>query len=152
MKLFSRRKTFAVAAAAPIAAGMSAKNYGVDPVVPTTPPPGGWAMNDAASTLTRIDTPPKWRDFCNARDAFHQSQMQRHEVHNPHIFDLNIQALRSVSPQHKAHMQMEDHRRRNREAESFLESLARNLGVLEFWKGRDEGSRNYQDTAQSSRY
>lgn len=153
MKLFSRRKTLTVAAAAPIVAGMSAANYGVEgaPIVPPTLP-GDWMKKEAASTLNRIVTPPKWRDFCNARDAFHQSQAQQQAVHNTHVFDLNIQALRSVSVQHKSRMQIESHRRATREAQSFLESLARNLGVWDFWKGGDGDSRDHQNTAQISRY
>jgi hypothetical protein len=149
MKLFGRRKTFAVAAGAPLVmvSGMSQQNHPGPP-----PQPPYWnTSGTGGGIMDSIVTPPKWRDFCAARDELYKQRALQHEVHNTHVFDLNIQALRSVSTQHKARMQIESHRRAQREGKGILESLARQLNVWDFWKEREK-TQYGDNAAQTSRY
>lgn len=148
MKLFSRRKVAAAIPVAPIAAGISARNYGLDAPPPPIETMGMLVEEKVARDIERVHIPAGWRDFSRERNAFHAAMRMRERYSSAFPVDLDIESLRSVSRQHKQRMQVAKQERLMQERESFLESLARKFNVLEFWKGKDGLESYYSGDAQ----
>lgn len=80
-----------------------------------------------------------WNQFRHAQrkethEAFYYRERLSRMVHVND--DPNIAALKSVSPQHKKHMMVQQEQRLNKERQSFVERLAEKFGVASIFKKR----------------
>ncbi len=158
MKLFGRRKAVTIAAAAPLAAGMSARNYGMDTKYPPTAPVRVSDMEGLIpSALNKIAEPAGLKQYYDAvqrADApLRFFGARRDLLRYQHGIDPNIDCLRSVSKQHKIIMHMRKVDRMHDEQRSLVEKMMDVFGVRDFFKKRDEMyGGNAVEAGQSSRY
>lgn len=97
-----------------------------------------------AQAANKVLTPPatyaKYQEIERGLYATqHFRQRRNYMMLNQERRDLNIMALKSVSPQHKAMMHVLQDEREQAANRSFLEKLADELGLTEYFKKqRDE--------------
>ena len=169
MKLFNRRSALKGAPVAAIGAATFAKTAtqpGLTPALPPSPTSVGGIgtmLNKCGSGIldaARVPTPlellenAKRKKFFQAKDAAETVwNKKRYLVHGNMQPNMNIQALRSVSHQHKMHMQMEWEQREQDTNETWLEKLASNIGFS--WNPRPNHSYDNAtppEPARNSRY
>lgn len=168
MKLFPRRLVMKSTPAAVVGAGVAMGNLtGPAPTPPYPPPaypsPGatkGMLYDAVESQLRQAVIPKEMAQYEAAQQAYSAMQHYRYMrksllTENRMGVDLDIQVLKSVSPQHKAAMQISRNEREREEEKTFFQSLAESLGLTSFLKKRMEEPLGYPgDSAKtvSDRY
>ena len=138
--MIGRRWFVRAAPAAPLAASVAASELNAKLLTGGSgaePMRGGLSDlvtgNLARSESDVVRRPPlNWDKYRNAERQFDRAREIRYAIRNnaeEGYQDLNIRALRSVSPQHKAHMQWMMDQRRRQEERSFLDKLKDTLGL-----------------------
>lgn len=137
-KLLGRRVFGRGALAAPLVLGEAKRidRYdGKSAPIPWPSPPENWVSKETImeppGLKTFYDTSSKYRDSKNYLRAVTGASGRNFNM------DLNISALRSVSRQHKCHMNVKKIIEREKEEMTFFESLKDSLGLREWFKNRN---------------
>lgn len=90
--------------------------------------------------IFRAAAPPTQSKYHEAMEVVQRANTYRYRLRDmDHDPDINIAALRSVSAQHKRHMQLSQRAMRDAAERSFSEQLAESFGLTEYFKNRNIG-------------
>ena len=124
------------AVAAPVMAG------GARPDYPPHPPPMTTGfIGNALQAGRELVAPPAYKQFLAAKEAasaIEHARYMRQRYREDGRVELDISVLKSVSTQHKVHMQMSRDKQRQIDERSFTESLIDSLGLRDYFKKRNE--------------
>lgn len=136
MRLFARRGVLRAAPAFAVGADQAVKNSVANATTATYMGSGTPAILPQNATAIRA--------FKKAQNAFFKSQDYRvrlrtssHSSAGGHGEDVNINALRSIAAQHKAHMHVAAAIQRAKEEQSFTAMLIDKFGVADWWRERN---------------
>lgn len=92
-------------------------------------------------SATKLVAPPTYQKYLEAQEALQQVRHYRHMLRDyrrsEYQMDADIMALKSVSPQHKIHMQIKRNDDERKQEQSFMKALAESLGLTEFLEKRN---------------
>jgi len=135
----TRRLFASLMPAAPAAAAAGINQFGekMAEAYPTNPSLAG----SLGTTLVRAVAPPQLADYHKAMEAtqsMHRNHYRMLEYRrNQNNMNMNIVALKSVSPQHKVLMQIKRDEEEEKKRQSFRENLIDSLGLRDWFKARE---------------
>lgn len=91
--------------------------------------------------IVRAVAPPQLKQYYEAMESTHKFQRNHYRMleyrRNQNNMNMNIVALKSVSPQHKILMQMKRDEEEEKKQQSFRENLIDSLGLRDWFKERE---------------
>jgi hypothetical protein len=127
----------------------------VTPVQPQYPPPPFGMTTGLINECQRHIPSPlellerkKRQQYVAAREAAHKTLYMRHRINTGTELNHNIAALRSVSPQHKAHMMEAWRIQVEEEQKTWLDKLAESFG----FNREEEGGGQVLEASSGRRY
>jgi hypothetical protein len=140
--MLSTRRFFAsILPAIPFAGAATRSGLGSS-ITPATPPPltgvATYSWKEATAKIVREAAPPALKKYQEAREAMYQANRYRSRLMEfqrcRDRVDYNIESLKSVSRQHKVHMQIKKIDDERKQELSLMDALAESLGLTEFLK------------------
>jgi hypothetical protein len=134
--MLSTRRFFAsILPAIPFAGAATQSGFGSPPPIPDNPTMTKYAWKEAGAQLIRTAAPPAMKQYMAAQEALNRSHHHKYQIRELTGFNTinpNIQALKSVSAQHKLHMHIKKQEDERKQEQSFMSALAESLGLKEF--------------------
>jgi hypothetical protein len=157
----TRRLFSALIPAAPAGAMVARSGLGSS-YPPIAPPPtvATYPFKELGAQMVRTAAPPAYKKYLEAQEALYKanhyrSRLMEFQRYSDRI-NYNIESLKSVSRQHKAHMQIKRIDDERKQEQSFMNALAESLGLKEYLEKRNRldqyGDANEKVAVESSRW
>jgi hypothetical protein len=150
------RRLFSALVPATGAGTMIARSgIGSVPTPLTAPPPSvAYPFKELGAQMVRTAAPPAFKKYQEAQEALYnanryRSRLSEFQRYSDRI-DYNIESLKSVSRQHKAHMQIKRIDDERKQEQSFMSALAESLGLKEYLEKRNTPEGVGQEKAANS--
>lgn len=151
--MLGRRLFASLIPAAPVMAGEIGRGV-ADKLVSTaeySTPPSPFDLRGMNKVRKRFEPPATYGKYREAEEVLSRVRHFRYErnriMYERQMMDPNITCLKSVSPQHKAIMQLKQRDQENERTHIFLEQLQDALGLREYFKKLQE---TYADSPEAA--